>query len=375
MFRKIIWIVIASLMVGCSGGDTEKKTVSTSKLEVMEKSKTETEEYSDNADSDEMLREKKITGMKPINRIKVGSNFIIKGLKSVRGIEVNDPGIKAQWAIGYTNSASVWDKIVPKKVVKIAVIDTGVDYNHPDLKNRVNKSEGYDFVNGDDDPMDDNGHGTHVAGIIAAETNNKVGIAGIMGSIDVEIIPIKALDSSGSGNLKTLRDSIEYAVDKNVDIINLSLGAVSDDENLKSILQYALDNGVFVVAAAGNENQDCNNYLPAGMRGVYTIAASNPLNKPAVFSNYGISVDISAPGVKIISCVIGGEYEAWDGTSMAAPVVTGIAGMLLSHKPELKPEELHEIMNKSSKDISKEGRDDRTGNGLVDALESFRLLE
>lgn len=372
MFRKTLWIVSLLLLVGCSRGDSV-----TSKLELTETNsikQSEEKEYIPKLDLNPQLK-KKIIGLKPIKKVKVGSEFLIKGIKSVKGVDANDPGIKAQWAISYTNSALVWEKIEPQKVVKIAVIDTGIDYNHEDLKNRINKSDGYDFVNDDDDPMDDNGHGTHVAGIIAAEMNNNIGIAGIMGPIDVEIIPIKALDSSGSGNLKMLRDSIEYAVNLNVDIINLSLGAVSDDKDLKDILQFAVNNGVFVVAAAGNEKQDCNDCLPAGMKGVYTIAATNPLNKPAIFSNYGTSVDVSAPGVKIVSSVIGNQYEAWDGTSMAAPIVTGIAGMMLTHNPDLAPEKLGGIIDKSARDISKEGKDDRTGNGLIDALECFNLLE
>lgn len=393
MLKKIMGIFVIFFLVGCyEPSDIIETTqmvafennqdavmnqthiVSENKVEDSALEVTDEVEDSTSEEHDDVLESKPIKGLKPINRIVVGKDFIVSGIQSIEGIDANDPGIRAQWAIGYTNSGLIWDQVKQNQVVKIAVIDTGIDYTHPDLKNRINIASGYDFVNEDSDPMDDNGHGTHVAGIIAAEMNNSIGIVGIMGDLDVEIIPIKALNHEGSGDLKTLHDSIQYAIGLNVDIINLSLGAVSDDEELKEILQNAVDEGIFVVAAAGNDRSNCDNYLPAGMKGIYTVAASSPLNKAAVFSNYGKSIDLSGPGVKIISSVIGGGYEAWDGTSMAAPVVSGIAGLLLTHKPELSSFELAQLLNESAKDIGIRGFDNRTGYGLVDALKCFNGL-
>lgn len=319
-------------------------------------------------------KRKKVGIVKPVTKVVVGKNFLIDQIEKTNDIDINDPGVKSQWAVSYTNSNEVWGLVEQEKVVRIAVIDTGVDYNHPDLKNRVVKESGYDFVNDDDDPMDDNGHGTHVAGIIAAEANNEEGIAGVVGNLDVEIIPIKVLDKDGVGYSDTISKGIEYAVNKGVNIINLSLGGTEKDEDIENAVKYALENCVAVIAAAGNDKQNCDEYTPAGVKGVYTVAASNPLNRVARFSNFGESIDITAPGVKILSTVPDGGYEAWDGTSMAAPVVSGVAAVIIAHDPTIDIDELKDILKESSKDIMKEGEDIFTGSGLINAKKAFEIL-
>ncbi len=311
--------------------------------------------------------------IEPITKVKVGRDLIVAGLEQLNDVPVNDPGAKSQWSLAYTQSSSVWQQISQKKTVNVAVVDTGVDYNHPDLKNRVRKDLGYDFVNNDHDPMDDNGHGTHVAGIIAAEANNNEGIVGITGTLEVNIIPVKVLDRDGMGQTDAIARGIEYAADQGADIINLSLGGEGEDPDIAGAVKYALNKGAFVVAAAGNDSRSCDQYTPAGLADVYTIAASNLLNRKAVFSNYGDSVDIAAPGVKILSTVPGGEYEAWDGTSMAAPVVSGIAAMLKAQDPELDIQKLASILNQSAKDVMEAGKDQKTGYGIIDAANAYAL--
>lgn len=311
--------------------------------------------------------------IEPITKVKVGKDLIVAGLEQLNDVPVNDPGAKSQWSLAYTKSSSVWQQISQKKTVNVAVVDTGVDYNHPDLKNRVRKDLGYDFVNNDHDPMDDNGHGTHVSGIIAAEANNNEGIVGITGTLEVNIIPVKVLDRNGMGQTDAIARGIEYAADQGADIINLSLGGEGEDQDIAGAVKYALNKGAFVVAAAGNDSRNCDQYTPAGLADVYTIAASNLLNRKAVFSNYGDSVDIAAPGVKILSTVPGGEYEAWDGTSMAAAVVSGIAAMLKAQDPALDIQKLALILNQSAKDVMEAGKDQKTGYGIIDAANAYAL--
>lgn len=315
---------------------------------------------------------KNIGIVKPIQRTPV-QNVNPPSTNSSGGTILNDSLYKYEWDIGYTESNKAWSLINQKREVKVAVVDTGVDYNHVDLKNRVIKGLGYNFVNDTSDAMDDNSHGTHVAGIIAAEANNKQGISGITGSLDVKIIPVKVLNSKGEGQSDIIAKGIEYAADKGADIINLSFGCDEESTDIEDAIQYARNKGAFVVAAAGNDNENCDNSSPAGEAGAYTVAAINTSYRKAYFSDYGNSVKIAAPGEEIVSTVPGNKYEAWDGTSMAAPVVSGIAAMVKAEDPSITPSEMEDILNKSAVDIMQKGKDQYTGYGLVDAYKAVLL--
>lgn len=312
--------------------------------------------------------------IKPTEKVRVGKDFVIAGLSSMAndGL-VDDPGYKSQWYLGYTNANLAWSQINIENTIRIAIIDTGIDYTHPDLVGRVDNKEGYDFVNNDADAMDDNGHGTHVAGIIGATSNNGVGIAGTVGALDVALIPIKVLGADGTGSLDNIVDGIYYAIDKKVDIINMSVGTSGTSEALSKALQAAHDAGIIVVVAAGNESTNCDGSGIVSSDATYTVVALTPLNKPALFSNFGEEVNIGAPGKKILSTVPGGVYEAWDGTSMATPIVSGIAAMILSVNPSLTPDLVYEILNSSSIDLLEEGFDVKTGYGLVNAVMALEL--
>lgn len=315
---------------------------------------------------------KNIGIVRPIQRTPV-QNVSPPSTNTSGGTILNDSLYKYEWDIGYTESNKAWALINQKREVKVAVVDTGVDYNHVDLKNRVLKDLGYNFVNNTSDAMDDNSHGTHVAGIIAAEANNKQGISGITGSLDVKIIPVKVLNSKGEGQSDIIAKGIEYAADKGADIINLSFGCDEESTDIEDAIQYARNKGVFVVAAAGNDNENCDNSSPAGEAGAYTVAAINTSYRKAYFSDYGNSVKIAAPGEEIVSTVPGNKYEAWDGTSMAAPVVSGIAAMVKAENPSVTPSEMEDILNKSAVDIMQKGKDQYTGYGLVDAYKAVQL--
>lgn len=318
---------------------------------------------------------KNIGIIKPIDRTPVQGNFNVPGNGRSIDNTLNDPGYKSEWDISYTESNKAWPLINQKREIKVAVLDTGVDYNHPDLKNRVLTNLGYNFVDNTSDTMDDNGHGTHVSGIIAAEANNKRGIAGIVGNLDVKIIPVKVLDSNGEGDSDVIARGIKYAADEGADIINLSFGASEKSTDIEDAIQYARAKGVFVVAAAGNDDVDCDNSSPAGDNGVFTVSAINRRDVKAPFSDYGNSVQVAAPGVNILSTVPGGKYEAWSGTSMAAPVVSGVAAMVKAEDPNLTPDQIASILDETAKDIMTKGKDMATGYGLVDAYQAIEKVK
>ncbi|WP_236895070.1 S8 family peptidase [Clostridium beijerinckii] len=311
--------------------------------------------------------------IKPIQKTPVKSDFRLGEINENTNKAVNDPGYKYEWDISYTEADKAWPLIKQKREINVAVLDTGVDYTHPDLKNRVLKSKGYNFVDNNSDTMDDNGHGTHVSGIIAANANDNIGIAGIDGTLDVKIIPIKVLDSNGEGDVNDIVKGIKYAADNGADIVNLSFGANEKSKLIAEAISYAKSKGAFVVAAAGNDNEDSDNISPAG-DGAFTVAAMSYNYKKASFSDYGNCIKVSAPGVEILSTVPGG-YEAWDGTSMAAPVATGIAAMVKAEDPNLSPSQIEDVLDSTTKDIMSKGRDKQSGYGLIDAYNAIKKVK
>lgn len=237
----------------------------------------------------------------------------------------NDPSYKNQYSLKKVDAEEAWNVTKGSADVLIAIVDTGVDYTHPDLEGKVVK--GYDFVDKDNDPMDENMHGTHCAGIAAASTNNKIGIAGM--APNVKILAERVLDQNGSGTLANVAKGITDAVDRGAKVISLSLGGSSSSRTLKNAITYAIKKGATVVAAAGNDGSSDPSY-PAYYSQVISVAATDSNDKLATFSNYGDWVDVAAPGVDIYSTVPGGGYEKLSGTSMATPLVSGIAGLLAS---------------------------------------------
>jgi thermitase len=239
----------------------------------------------------------------------------------------NDPYFNngVQWAPQKVSAQSAWDITRGSSSIKVAIIDTGVDYNHPDLAGGVIK--GYDYVDNDWDPMDLNNHGTHAAGIAAATTNNSRGIAGM--APNVYIYAVRVLDANGSGTLDDVANGIYHAVDNGAKVVSLSLGGPSGATSLQNAVNYAASKGVVVVAAAGNENTSAASY-PAYYSNAIAVAATDRNDYKASFSNYGSWVDVAAPGVDIASTIRNGGYAYMSGTSMACPLVAGIAGLLAS---------------------------------------------
>ncbi len=262
----------------------------------------------------------------------------------------NDPLLSYQW--GYFDIAANWIPLQTATPPIIAVIDTGVDYTHPDLMGKVIK--GYDFVNADNDPMDDNSHGTHVAGIAAARSNNGIGITGV--SWKASILAVKVLNSQGRGTVADIAAGIKYAADyPGVKVINMSLGGGYSPTE-EAAVDYAVNTkGILLVAAAGNDNTNTKSY-PAGFSTDYpnkviAVAAHKDDHCKASFSNYGTWVSITAPGEDIVSTTpIGGAggniegYALFSGTSMASPFVAGSAAVVWALYPEYTNEQIGQLL-------------------------------
>jgi len=268
----------------------------------------------------------------------------------------NDPGFSQLWGLRNTgqtggtpradiSATTAWDTTTGNGSVIVAVIDTGVDYNHPDLQANIlrdgaNKVVGYDFANNDADPMDDNEHGTHCAGTIGAVGNNGTGVVGVCPS--VKIMPMKFLAGDGSGSTSDAIKCIDWAREKRANVMSNSWGGGGSSQLLLEAIQRAEAAGILFTAAAGNDgaNNDTTASYPANYRdrcaNVVSVAASDDNDSLADFSNYGSrSVDIAAPGVGILSTTPGGSYSTFSGTSMATPHVSGAAALILSQYPGL----------------------------------------
>ena len=275
-----------------------------------------------------------------------------------------DPLFSQQWGLTKIDAPQAWAVTRGKDTVVVAVVDTGVDYTHPDLVGRVDTANDYDFVNGDSDAMDDNGHGTHVSGIIAATADNGIGGAGV--APECKVLPVKVLDSKGSGDTIGVAAGIRYAADAGAKIINLSLAGPSD-ATMGDAVAYAQDKGCVVVAAAGNEGSSAGASYPARYVKVIGVGATDSSNAHATFSNYGPGVDIAAPGVNILSTVPGGGYESWSGTSMASPFVSAVAALVWSEYSSWDSTQVIGRVLATAQDIGPAGNDSHFGSGLVRA--------
>jgi hypothetical protein len=272
----------------------------------------------------------------------------------------NDPRYPEQWHMPSVSAPQAWDVTTGSNQVTIAVIDTGVDYNHADLAGRV--VAGYNFVSRNTDPMDDHGHGTHVAGIAAATGNNSTGVAGVDWS--ARILPLKVLNAQGSGYDSDVASAIRYAADHGAKVINMSLGGPDSSYTIQEAVNYAYNKGVTIVAAAGNESSSVS--YPAACEHVIAVGALDSNNGLAYFSNRGSALDITAPGVSILSTVPGG-YQKMSGTSMASPVVAGCATLVLAQNPSYGPSQVEGALKGGATDLGSPGFDTSFGYGKVNA--------
>ncbi|MBL0385952.1 peptidase S8 [Tumebacillus sp. ITR2] len=237
----------------------------------------------------------------------------------------NDPSYSSQWHLPKVQAPAAWDITKGSTSRTIAIIDTGVDLNHADLKSKI--VPGTDIVNGDSTAMDDHGHGTHCAGIAAALTNNATNTAGM--DWNAKIMPIKVLDSSGSGYDSDIDTGIYWAVDHGANVISMSLGGAAFSQASQDAINYAYNKGVIIVAAAGNESTSAKSY-PAAYNNVVSVASTTSTDAKSSFSNYGSWVDVAAPGSSILSLRLGGGTTTMSGTSMATPLVAGLMSLTWS---------------------------------------------
>ncbi|MBT3236682.1 MAG: S8 family serine peptidase [Bdellovibrionales bacterium] len=327
---------------------------------------------------------------------------------------MNDPKFTKQWGLINTGSNSgwffggtkgedvnvkqAWDISTGNQDLIVAVIDTGVDHDHPDLAQNMwtNQQElngkegvdddgngfiddihGYDFSNNDGDPNDDNGHGTHCAGNIGAIHNNNEGVAGVMGN--VKLMGLKFLSRGGSGESEDAIKSIDYAVRMGAKVLSNSWGGGEKSQALKDAIVAANQAGVVFIAAAGNSrrNHDSSPSYPAAYKvdNVLSVGSMAGSGKKSGFSDYGAStVHIFAPGSGIMSTYKGGGYKKLSGTSMAAPLASGVVGLLLASEPELTPKEVVDrLVNTAAKTKALDGKS--ISNGRVDAYRALQNID
>jgi thermitase len=295
-------------------------------------------------------------------RLSKWASYIEPDVKMRADFTPNDPYWLNQWGPAKIQADFAWNTTMGSASIIVAVIDTGIDWSHPDLApNYV--PLGYDWVNNNPDPMDDNGHGTHVAGIIAAAINNSVGIAGLA---NVRIMAEKVLDKDGSGTSSDVALGIIHAVDSGAKIINLSLGATYPSEVLYEAVRYAFEHGVLVVAAAGNSASSAKEY-PAGYDEVVAVSATTKSDSLASFSNYGDWIDVAAPGVNIYSTFINDSYAYLSGTSMASPHVAGVAALIWSEFPNMTRDQVWAQLQYTADDIGAPGFNIYYGFGRINA--------
>ena len=295
----------------------------------------------------------------------------------------NDPYIGEQWNIRRIGAPAAWDLTFGSYSIVVAVIDSGVDRTHPEFAGRL--APGYDYVNGDYDPSDDYGHGTHVTGIIAAAADNGVGVAGL--AAHVRILPLKALDSLGVGTYSNIGLAIRRAADNNAQVINLSLGGIYPSADLSDAINYAASRNALVVAAAGNCAQGgdgCGgssnpDYYPAAYPQAVAVAATDHYDDWASYSGHKSYVGLAAPGGvfgdQIMSTVPGG-YGSKYGTSMATSLVSAAAALVMTYMPAATSTEVADILKNTADKVGPNsysgGRNDWFGAGRLNVARAVR---
>jgi subtilisin family serine protease len=283
----------------------------------------------------------------------------------------NDPKWNQQWGPKKIHVPEAWDYQKGSTSIIVAVLDSGVDYIHEDLVGRVIK--GYDFVNDDDDPMDDNSysHGTHIAGIVGAIMDNNKGIAGIA---QVKILAVKVLNNELLGTWDNIAEGINYSANYGAKIISMSFSSfVEPSPVVKKACSYAYyTKGSLLVASVGNDGQEVQKY-PAAYDEVIAVGAIDSNDQRASFSNYGSHVELVAPGVNILSTVRNNGYNTMSGVSMAVPHVSGVAALFWSQNPSFSNEKIREILRNTAIDLGSSGWDKYYGYGKVNAYAAVTL--
>jgi subtilisin family serine protease len=300
-------------------------------------------------------------------------NYCVQGTLHPNDPDYNDPG--KVYAPQLVNAEDAWDLTTGNGDLILAIVDSGLALGHPEFAGRI--VPGYDLVNDDPDPSDDHGHGTHVAGIVAAAIDNGEGMAGI--APGVRIMPVKVLNASNVGTTAGMASGIAYAAEHGAKIINLSLATIVDTHVMRDAVQFAAARGSFMVVAAGNSGSGIFTFYPAGYPETMAVAATTRNDTRYVLSNFGNYVDIAAPGEGIWSTLwTVNEPRAYGfltGTSMAAPHVSGLAALLLSLRPDLAADSLRTVIQRTATDLGDPGWDGCFGHGRIDVGAAVRALD
>jgi subtilisin family serine protease len=283
----------------------------------------------------------------------------------------NDPYVSSgsEWHLAKIQAEAAWDITTGNTNTVVAVLDSGVNAAHPDLAGKI--LPGYNFVSSTNDTSDDFGHGTAVAGTVAAAGNNNIGVAGV--AYGCILLPVKVVDSSGFAAYSALVQGIHYAVDHGARIINLSIAGDSPSDSLQSAVDYAWSNNVVVVAAAGNNSNSTPQY-PAACRHVVAVSATEPDDSLATFSSYGNYISLSAPGDNIWTTMrdLANPYGSWRGTSFSSPIVAAVAALVSAANPSLSNGQIVSLMENKSDDLGTNGYDTSFGFGRINA---FRAVQ
>ena len=291
------------------------------------------------------------------------------------GQEIGIPGLSGGKAGADVKASAAWETTKGSSNDIIASIDSGVDFSHPDLRNKV-VSRGRDFVNNDFDATDDIGHGTFVAGIAAADTNNNEGVAGV--AWNCKILPIKVIDENGEGDYSWLVEAVIWAADNGAAVISISLGGEDSSDSLRDALRYAHDRGIVIAASAGNDGSSVL-YPAAYDDYCLAVAATDYNDLRTSWSNFGPQVDVAAPGENVLGPVptwywpnqgYTGEipYAIGSGTSASAPHIAGMAALLKSFKPWLTADQVMDIIRYTADDVNSgqnKGKDEFIGYGRI----------
>jgi subtilisin len=302
--------------------------------------------------------------------LRIDPDIEVYALENVKSKGVIQPAQKLTWNIDRVDAEISW-AISTGDPVKVGVIDTGIDLKHPDLK--ANIKGGYNAINPLKSPNDDNGHGTHVAGIIAA-LNNDIGVVGVGPNID--LYAIKVLNAAGTGYLSDVIEGLDWAVEKGMQVVNMSLGASQDVQSFHDAIINTYNAGVTIVAAAGNSGGAVS--YPAAYPEVIAVSATDDTNQIASWSSRGPEVDLAAPGVNIYSTYKGQSYATLSGTSMAAPHVTGATALIIDTKKcdlnldgVCTPAEVQQRLEQTAIDLGDPGKDPLYGSGLVNVYRAL----
>jgi len=285
----------------------------------------------------------------------IHKNYVLQASAST-----NDPEFARQWYLTAINAETAWDQSVGREDLILAVVDTGVDVDHPDLAGRL--LGGWNVYNGSSNFDDAMGHGTKVAGLLAAVSDNRTGISGLTWT--GPLLAVRAAGDSGQTTSRHLAAGILWGLGQGAKIINVSFAPLWSNALVQSAVQQAFHRGAIVVISAGNEGgrRDAGGYTEAVF-----VSATDSFGTLAGFSDYGDFVDVAAPGTTIRSTALGGGYASSNGTSFAAPIVSGVLALAWSTNPDLRPVTVIEALADSAADLGVVGKDEQYGHGQVDA--------